>query len=69
MVAGPEPELRKKSPVNLLQQREFVYTLPSGEQVIIKPYKQGRGVVELPPGTEVEVKKLLDQSTKYPHNA
>lgn len=68
MVSGPEPGRRKKSPINLLQQREIIYTLPSGETIVIKPYKQGRGVVEVPPGTDVEVRKLLDQSTDCPHN-
>jgi hypothetical protein len=58
----------KRSPINLLQQRKVIYTLPSGEQIVITPYKQGRGVVELPPGTDVEVQKLVDHEAETRHN-
>jgi hypothetical protein len=55
---------RAKKPINLLQQRKVIYTLPSGEQIVITPYKQGRGVVEVPNGTDVEVQKLVEGAAK-----
>jgi hypothetical protein len=58
----------KRTTINLLQQRKVIYTLPSGEQIVITPYKQGRGVVEVPEGTDVEVQKLVDREKESRHN-
>jgi hypothetical protein len=67
MVGLPKPE-KKRTTINLLQQRKIIYTLASGEVITITPYKQGRGVVEVPPGTGVEVQKLVDHEAETRHN-
>lgn len=61
---GEQSGKRKRSPINL-HGREFHYTLPSGEVVIVAPHKGSRGLVTLPDGTTVKVVKLqLDDSGK-----
>lgn len=55
MVADGEG--RKRSPINL-HRREFHYTLPSGEVVVVAPHKNWRGMVTLPSGTTVKVVKV-----------
>ncbi len=49
-----EPEKRKHCPFNL-QKREYHYTLPNGDTVIVSPHKR---LVTLPNGTTVKVIKV-----------
>jgi hypothetical protein len=59
MVASSEGEgpRVKRSPINLYD-REFVYTLPSGETFTVSPHKGPKGLVTVPEGTAVRVVKL-----------
>jgi len=57
MVDGPKEPKRS---VISLHKREFHYTLPSGEVVIVAPHKNWRGMVTLPAGTKVKMVKLTD---------
>lgn len=67
MVAeGREEPKRTYKPFNL-QKREFHYTLPSGEVVIVTPHKR---LVELPDGTTVKVVKItIDTRAKDVDNS
>lgn len=44
-------------PFNLYD-REFIYKLPSGEELIISPHNGTRGLVTFPQGTEIKVRKI-----------
>lgn len=54
---GADEKPVKHLPFNLYD-REFVYTLPSGEEVIISPHNDSRGMAIFPEGTGVKVRKV-----------
>lgn len=59
---GTAPRV-KRSPINLYD-REFVYTLPSGETFTVSPHKGPKGLVTVPEGTNVRVVKIERKGPK-----